>query len=133
MLVEIKDTSILEHNGGKKFLLQVWDIDGNMVYERSLSIPCCSWGINIEPATAENPNPMHTFIYQEIPDQPEVIIVRLVYKQKPKVHKFTFETNKIPLTAAAMKFDSELNRFVKPFLGDNAFSNVMQGITSGIS
>ena len=43
VLVKIIDLTVLKENEGKPFLLQVWSIKGEMVFERSLSMPPANW------------------------------------------------------------------------------------------
>ena len=37
VLVKIKDPHVLAKNGGKPYLLQVWDREGQMLFERALA------------------------------------------------------------------------------------------------
>lgn len=47
VLVEIKDKVALLANNEKPYLLQVWNLQGECVFERALEKPVANWNINI--------------------------------------------------------------------------------------
>ena len=46
VLVEVKDQIALMKSNGKPYLLQVWNLNGECVFERSLQKPVANWNIN---------------------------------------------------------------------------------------
>ena len=44
-MVQIIDEEILKLNKGMQYLLQVWNIKGEMIFEKSLEKPVCNWNI----------------------------------------------------------------------------------------
>ena len=68
VLVEIVDEKILMMNDMRKYLLQVWDKRGDMIFEKSLRQPVCNWNIS-----------RNKFIFQETVNSREVFIVRLYH------------------------------------------------------
>lgn len=45
ILVKIIDETILKENNGLQYLLQVWNVNGEMIFEKSLEKPVCNWNI----------------------------------------------------------------------------------------
>ena len=77
VLVKIVDDKVLEENRGKEFLLQVWDRQGEMVFERPLKKPVVNWNISDD-----------IFIFIESNDNPVVHVVKLYLDKTPVVFKF---------------------------------------------
>ena len=65
-LVRIVDDKVLKINEGKRYLLQVWQKGGKLIFEKSLKKPCVNWNITSD-----------TFIFQEDQDEPEIYLVTL--------------------------------------------------------
>ena len=77
VLVKVQDKKVIEFNGGKRFLLQVWDRNGQMVFERPLDEPVTNWNISGD-----------TFVFQERSDSPTIYVVQVQSGVTPIVFKF---------------------------------------------
>ena len=80
VLVKIMDKDILKKNFGKQFLLQVWTIEGILVFERSMHKPVCNFCISDD-----------KFLFQEEPTSPTIFFVRLYLDKPVYVYKLNFD------------------------------------------
>ena len=77
VLVKIIDPTILMKNNQFPFLLQVWTLKGEMVFERPLRKPISNWNISYD-----------KFVFQENRESSTIFVVRLFMDQSPVVFKF---------------------------------------------
>ena len=66
VLLKINNDEIKANNGGCAFLLQVWTIKGEMIYEKSLYKPISNWNISED-----------RLLFTEEVDSTEVWLVKL--------------------------------------------------------
>ena len=92
MLVKIIDKTILLKNSNLPYLLQVWTIKGEMVFERSLSKPISNWNITSD-----------YFVFQEHCESPTIFVVRLF--EKDERTPLVFEFN-LPVDVAKNRINS---------------------------
>ena len=78
MLVKIIDKYILEENEDHPFLLQVWSIKGEMIYEKRMAKPPENWNIN-----------GNKLIYMEDNNSNKIFLVKLFLDREPVL--FVFE------------------------------------------
>ena len=74
-LVRIVDKKVLEINKGNRYLLQVWQKGGKLIFEKSLLTPCVNWNITSD-----------TFIFQEDQEVPEIYLVTLKDEEEAKAN-----------------------------------------------
>ena len=77
VLVEIKDEVALQMNNNMAYLLQVWNLQGECVFERSLENPVSNWNINGD-----------IFMFQENSEDLDIWIVKLKNNKKAFVYRF---------------------------------------------
>ena len=86
MLVKIKDETILkyqneqrgpEHTRDLRFLLQVWTIEGQLIFEKPLEKPVANWNISRD-----------ILIFMEKTDSNVIWVVKLSMTNEPVVYKF---------------------------------------------
>ena len=79
-MVKINNEDIIEQNGVKRYLLQVWSINGVMVFEKPLDKPVVNWNIS-----------RNKLIFQEdtFNGLNEVYLVKLFIDKPPIVFKFS--------------------------------------------
>ena len=84
VLVEIMNDEIIKENDGKKYLLQVWSNQGEMIYERQMDSPVTNWNISTD-----------KFLFQE-PLHPNVLfLVKLELKKRPTLFELHFPGKKL--------------------------------------
>ena len=77
ILVKINDETIRQNNGGLSFLLQVWTIKGEMIFEKPLVKPVSNWNISD-----------NILLFLEEINSTEVWVVKLYENQAPTLFKF---------------------------------------------
>ena len=80
VMVVINHKDIIEENQGRRYLLQVWTINGDMVFEKPLDKPVANWNIQ-----------GNKFLFQEdsIDGSRKVYLVKLFMDDRPIVFEFT--------------------------------------------
>ena len=71
------DDKIADLNNGLKFVLQVWKLGGQMVFEKSLLKPVCNWNITQD-----------KFMFQEDVDDPNINVISMKDDCLPKIYRF---------------------------------------------
>ena len=77
VLVEIIDEVALLMNNNMAYLLQVWNLQGECVFERALENPVSNWNINGD-----------IFMFQENSEDLDIWIVKLKNNKKAFVYRF---------------------------------------------
>ena len=77
MLVKIIDEYILEKNEGHPFLLQVWSIKGEMIFEKRMMKPPENWNISGD-----------KLIYMEENNSNKIFLVKLFLHSEPVLFEF---------------------------------------------
>ena len=80
-MVKINNEDIIEQNEGKRYLLQVWSINGVMVFEKPLDKPVVNWNVS-----------RNKLLFQEDvfnSSNNEVYLVKLFIDKPPIVFKFS--------------------------------------------
>ena len=79
-MVKINNEGIIGQNEGKRYLLQVWSINGVMVFEKPLDKPVVNWNIS-----------RNKLLFQEdtFNSSNEVYLVKLFIDKPPIVFKFS--------------------------------------------
>ena len=80
VMVQINHQDIIKENQDKKYLLQVWTINGDMVFEKPLDEPVANWNIQ-----------GNIFIFQEDSFEGSniVYLVKLFLESQPVVFEFS--------------------------------------------
>ena len=78
ILVKIVDKTILEVNKGMRYLVQVWNSNGDLVFEKPLSKPVCNWNIS-----------NNKFIFLEDCNSCDIWLVKLFMDKEPVLYKLT--------------------------------------------
>lgn len=92
VLLKIMDTEIQIHNGRKKYLLQVWSIKGELVFERALHSPIVNWNIMDD-----------VFLFQQTLGEEVLTLVRLYPDRQAQVYEIV-----MPQSAFAGNADDDL-------------------------
>ena len=75
--VKINDETIKENNGGLAYLIQVWTLKGELVYEKPLKRPVANWNMKDD-----------RFMFQEKYNSTDVWLVKLYEDKAPVIYKF---------------------------------------------
>ena len=102
VLVRIEDPEILRKNNNLRYLLQVWDRQGTMVFERSLRNPICNWNISGD-----------HFLFQEEANSTAIYVVHLFRDKSPFLFKFKFPASAFENRINSY-YDVDLQRIVIP-------------------
>ena len=93
-MVKINNEDIIEQNEGKRYLLQVWSINGVMVFEKPLDKPVVNWNVS-----------RNKLLFQEdnFDSSNKVYLVKLFIDKPPIVFKFSLpvarEVRQLPLVS----------------------------------
>ena len=102
ILVKINDETIRKNNGGRSFLLQVWNLQGEMAFEKPLEKPVSNWNISND-----------VLLYLEDISSTEVWMVKLFEDKSPILYKFLIPSlNKEK--AINSFYDHSIQNFVIP-------------------
>ena len=76
-MVKINDKTIKEKNGGLPYLIQVWTLKGELVYEKPLKKPLANWNISDD-----------RFMFLEDTYSTSVWLVKLFEDKAPVIYRF---------------------------------------------
>ena len=78
VMVKISNEDIIAENGGRQYLLQVWSIKGELVFEKPMEKPVTSWNVS-----------RNKLLFQEDDDNPNLVyLVKLFIDKPPVAFKF---------------------------------------------
>ena len=100
VLLRINDRKILEYNDKMPFLLQIWTVNGEMVFEKSLKKPVANWNISD-----------NKLVYMEENNSKEVFLVKVFVDKEPVIFKFNLPANLIT-DSINSQWDPVMNNFV---------------------
>ena len=102
VLVKINDDDIQANNNGCGFLLQVWTLKGEMIYEKPLDKPISNWNISED-----------TLLFTEEVDSTDVWLIKLFEDKQPIVYRFTLPNLHMSKKVNSV-YDAETQNFKIP-------------------
>ena len=100
VLVKINDKTIKEKNGGLPYLIQVWTLKGELVYEKPLEKPLANWNISDD-----------RFMFLEDTYSTSIWLVKLFEDKAPVIYRF-----EIPAKVVAGRINSVWNEDEENFV-----------------
>ena len=77
VLVKINDETIKKNNGGLAYLIQIWTLKGELVYEKPLKKPVANWNMSD-----------NHFMFLEDTNSTSVWLVKLFEDSAPVIYRF---------------------------------------------